>query len=96
MTILENSEGRSLKITPPFGAATHSGRFPVVCPLAALALLTIGCSRRNTEELLTQHRNLGKAYYENPATQQETVREFRKAWDLARNSPREKINYALA
>jgi tetratricopeptide (TPR) repeat protein len=67
-----------------------------LCTLAAFALLTAGCSRRNTEELLTQHRNLGKAYYENPATQHQAVEEFRQALDLAPNSPREKINYALA
>ena len=64
---------------------------------AALALLTQPtCSRRNREELLRQHRNLGKAYYENPVTYQEALREFREALELAPNSAREKVNYALA
>ena len=59
-------------------------------------LLSGACSRRSNQELLIQHRNLGKAYYENPATHQEAVREFEQALDLAPNSAREKINYALA
>ena len=64
---------------------------------AGLALLTLGsCSRRDTTELLTQHRNLGKALYENPATQQQAVNEFRQALDLAPDSAREKLNFALA
>ncbi|HEY6346820.1 MAG TPA: FG-GAP-like repeat-containing protein [Bryobacteraceae bacterium] len=69
---------------------------PSIVALCALVLLSAACSHRNTEELLTEHRNLGKAYYENPATQQEAVREFREALRLAPNSAREKVNYALA
>jgi tetratricopeptide (TPR) repeat protein len=64
--------------------------------LACILILLSACARRNTEELLTQHRNLGKAYYENPATQQEAVREFQQALQLAPNSARQKVNYALA
>ena len=45
---------------------------------------------------LAQHRNLGKAFYENPVTQPEAVAEFKKALDLAPNSTREKLNYGLA
>ena len=45
---------------------------------------------------LAQHRNLGKAFYENPTTQTEAVSEFKKALDLAPNSVREKLNYGLA
>jgi len=63
---------------------------------AGLVLLTAACSRRNSEELLTEHRNLGKAFYENPAMHQQAVREFRQALDLAPSSAREKVNYALA
>jgi predicted Zn-dependent protease len=48
------------------------------------------------DELLSQHRNLGKAFYENPTTQYEAVEEFRKALELAPGSPRERLNYALA
>jgi len=45
---------------------------------------------------LAQHRNLGRAFYENPTTQAEAVVEFKKALDLAPNSVREKLNYGLA
>jgi len=58
------------------------------------------CSRQNNpqtnEALLTQHRNLGKAFYENPTTKQEAVQEFQQALALAPDSAREKLNYALA
>lgn len=58
------------------------------------------CSRQNspqnTEAQLTQHRNLGKAFYENPTTKQEAVQEFQQALKLAPDSAREKLNYALA
>jgi Tfp pilus assembly protein PilF len=47
-------------------------------------------------EGLWHHRNLGKAFYENPTTQYEAVEEFRKALELAPGSARERINYALA
>ena len=45
---------------------------------------------------LWRHRNLGKAFYENPATQYEAVGEFRKAAELAPKSARERINLGLA
>ncbi|MBL8227176.1 MAG: VCBS repeat-containing protein [Bryobacterales bacterium] len=54
---------------------------------------------RNTaskEELLWTHRNLGKAFYENPTTQIPAVEEFKKAFDLAPDSARERLNYGLA
>src|SRR5208283_3637909 len=43
-----------------------------------------------------QHRNLGKAFYENPTTHKEAVEELRRALALAPNSVRERLNYALA
>jgi cytochrome c-type biogenesis protein CcmH/NrfG len=46
--------------------------------------------------VLARHRNLGKAFYENPTTQAEAVVEFKKALDLAPTSVREKLNYGLA
>lgn len=61
-----------------------------------MALLAASCSRKIDVAQLTEHRNLGKALYENPATQQEAVREFRQALDLDPNSVREKVNYGLA
>ena len=51
---------------------------------------------RADEERLWRYRNLGKALYENPTTQKQAVEEFRKARDLAPNSPREILNYGLA
>ncbi len=41
-------------------------------------------------------RNLGKAFYENPTTQQEAVSQFRQALDLAPGSARERVNYGIA
>jgi hypothetical protein len=45
---------------------------------------------------LARHRNLGKAFYENPTTHQNAVDEFKKALDLAADSARERVNYGLA
>jgi Tfp pilus assembly protein PilF len=45
---------------------------------------------------LWQHRNLGKAYYENPMTQVQAVDEFKQALALAPDSPRDRVNYGLA
>jgi tetratricopeptide (TPR) repeat protein len=78
-----------------------AGRYPWPkwCALAVgvlLFLLAQACSRSNPREQLEQHRNLGKAFYENPATQQDAVREFQAALALRPDSPREKVNYALA
>jgi len=49
-----------------------------------------------SEEELARYRNLGKAFYENPTTQNEAVEAFRKALQLAPNSIREQLNYGLA
>src|SRR5580658_2449038 len=43
-----------------------------------------------------QHRNLGKAFYENPTTHKEAAEELRQALALAPNSAREQLNYGLA
>ncbi len=45
---------------------------------------------------LWHYRNLGKAFYENPTTQQQAVDEFKKALDLTPASARERVNYGLA
>jgi tetratricopeptide (TPR) repeat protein len=47
-------------------------------------------------EMLSHYRNLGKAFYENRATQYEAVETFKKALDLAPDSARERVNYGLA
>ena len=67
---------------------------PTLLVLSALLLWAADGSTVSTS--LAQHRNLGKAFYENPTTQAEAVVEFQKARDLAPNSVREKLNYGLA
>lgn len=59
-------------------------------------LLTAAETNSASNERLWQLRNLGKAFYENPTTQIEAVGVFKQALDLAPNSPREELNYALA
>ncbi len=48
------------------------------------------------EDRLARHRNLGKAFFENPTTHPQAVEEFRKALALAPNSSRERLNVGLA
>ncbi len=67
----------------------------LICAAALLAILS-SAAVPDTAERLEQARNLGKAFYENPTTAAEAVAEFQKALDLAPNSDREKLNYALA
>ena len=65
--------------------------------LTAIALLlAAGCSRQRDENALERHRNLGKAFYENPTTKEEAVGEFQQAFRIAPDSARDKLNYALA
>lgn len=65
--------------------------------MARLALLWFSLFLQTSkEDQLWQHRNLGKAFYENPATQLQAVEELRKALDLAPDSNRERLNYGLA
>src|SRR6266705_1622327 len=70
-----------------------------------LCLVTVGLAiwlaagadaTRAAQDRLWRHRNLGKAFYENPTTQKEAVGEFKKALDLAPDSARERVNYGLA
>ncbi len=64
--------------------------------LAFAALLLSAQPAPDTSARLWHHRNLGKAFYENPTTQNESVAEFKQALDLAPTSVREKLNYGLA
>jgi tetratricopeptide (TPR) repeat protein len=65
--------------------------------LVALAfILAAACSKPRNQDLLEQHRNLGKAFYENPTTQQQAVQELQQALEIAPDSARDKVNYALA
>ncbi len=61
-----------------------------------LALLTAADSDAVKQEQLARHRNLGKAYFENPTKKKEAVEEFRKALELAPDSARDRLNYAVA
>jgi tetratricopeptide (TPR) repeat protein len=63
--------------------------------IAIVALLVLRAATP-AEDALQRHRNLGKAFYENPTTHAEAIAELKKALDLAPNSVREKLNYALA
>ena len=47
-------------------------------------------------EQLARHRNLGKAYYEKPASLAQAVEEFRRATALAPGSLRDRVNLGLA
>jgi tetratricopeptide (TPR) repeat protein len=65
--------------------------------IAVFALLVVrAAGPEGVDERLARYRNLGKAFYENPTTQNEAVEEFRKALALAPNSARERLNYGLA
>ncbi|NJL28277.1 MAG: tetratricopeptide repeat protein, partial [Thermoanaerobaculia bacterium] len=64
--------------------------------LAAILLAPALFAAESREEALFRHRNLGKAFYENPATQYDAVGEFKKALELAPDSARERVNYGLS
>lgn len=67
--------------------------------LTAAVLFTVEQSTVSSQQVgdaLWHHRNLGKAFYENPTTQQQAVDEFKKALDLDPTSARERLNYGLA
>ena len=63
---------------------------------SAVAWIVLAQSVRPDQTQLWHYRNLGKAFYENPTTQQQAVDEFRKALALAPDSVRERVNYGLA
>ena len=69
--------------------------FLILAAVSALLLAQTKAPVKN-EEQLWRHRNRGKAYYENPTTQLQAIEEFRKALMLAPDSPRDRLNYALA
>lgn len=61
-----------------------------------VALLAVLAAGPASDEQLARHRNLGKAFYENPTTQAQALAEFGKALALAPESARERLNYGLA
>ena len=82
---------------PAAGLPASARSRPALAAVAAIALLMpSACSRPRDENALARHRNLGKALYENPTTKQEAVNEFHQALEIAPNSARDKLNYALA
>src|SRR5690242_13669109 len=68
----------------------------IVLSAAVLLLLHGASASRQQQDLLWRHRNLGKAFYENPTTQKEAVIEFKQALDVAPDSARERVNYGIA
>jgi hypothetical protein len=50
-------------------------------------LIATAAAPAAADDRLAHHRNLGKAFYENPTTQPQAVEEFRRALDVSR-SPR--------
>lgn len=71
----------------------------IACLIAAVALLiwfSPAALSAAADQAIERHRNLGKAFFENPTTHVEAIAEFKKALELAPNSTREKLNYALA
>ena len=67
---------------------------PVVLLAATWLFQTAGPP--SPEQRLWRHRNLGKAFYENPTTHAQAVEEFGQALKLAPDSFRERLNYGLA
>ncbi|MBK5291658.1 MAG: VCBS repeat-containing protein [Acidobacteriia bacterium] len=69
------------------------------CVWALAATWALGAQaqpRADIADRLARHRNLGKAFFENPTTQAQSVNEFKQALDLAPQSARERLNYGLA
>ncbi|MEZ5399606.1 MAG: tetratricopeptide repeat protein [Bryobacteraceae bacterium] len=64
-----------------------------------LVILLVACAawpQASREERLARHRNLGKAFFENPTTHPQAVAEFKQALDLEPKSARDRFNYAAA
>ncbi len=64
--------------------------------LLVVLLIPIILPAASQDEMLWHYRNLGKALYENRATQYDAVETFKKALDLAPDSTQERVNYGLA
>src|SRR4051794_10977456 len=74
-------------------------KLPAILTVWTAAVLLLAAAPSpgpSKEELLWHHRNLGKAFYENPTTQYQAVEELKAALDLAPGSARERLNYGLA
>ena len=58
------------------------------CVLLVVLLLPVNLRANARDETLWHYRNLGKAFYENSATQYEAVEMFKKALELAQEQGR--------
>jgi tetratricopeptide (TPR) repeat protein len=68
----------------------------IACGVAASVLFVAVAAEKPADEQLAEARNLGKAFYENPTTQQDAVDQFHRALELNPQSAREHVNYGLA
>ena len=68
----------------------------VLAALATGVLYVRGRAQDSSAEQIARYRNLGKAFYENPTTQQQAVDQFRKILELTPDSARDRVNYGLA
>ena len=64
---------------------TAIARVTLTILLAAIFVTSTSTLPPNVREQVWRHRNLGKAYYENPMTQLKAVDEFKQALALAPN-----------
>ena len=71
-------------------------RFLWMCAFVFAALFVDPDNAADVRDRLWHHRNLGKAYYENPMTQLKAVDEFKQALELSSQSVRDEVNYGLA
>lgn len=71
-------------------------RLPALLLLALVLVFENPKPSSSAHDLLWHHRNLGKAFYENPMTQIKAVEEFRQAMELSSGSARDRVNYGLA
>jgi len=68
-----------------------------LCVFLAFVILGFGQpGAEHREERLQRLRTLGKAYYENPTTQNEAVEQFRLVVEMNPDSVVDKLNYGLA
>jgi len=86
----------SLTLSPIFaGAAPPPGAPMTQAPKTEAPKVEAPKTKADRAAALWHHRNLGKALYENPATQYDAVDELRKALALAPHSARDRINLGL-
>jgi hypothetical protein len=64
--------------------------------LSVILLALFAFAQAPDRERLERHRNLGKAFFENPTTQEQAVAEFRAALALAPSSAREHANLGMS